>query len=345
MLRPVRLVALAVALLAAQPQHALAWNRGNAKTFAVLPQGAANPEGIEVDAAGNVYVTTFNPTATTGSGEIHVFNRNGKFLRTLTVAGSSPALLGLAFHPDTGRLLVIDFGAAKVLDVNPNTGASAPFTSGPPGSGLNDLTFDKAGNVYISDSFGGTILRTPPDGTGGAVAPAWVTDPVLRPNGVPPFGANGLRFNKDETTMFVANTANDTIVKIPVLAGGTSNPQPGVPAVFVNSINGADGLVIDDAGNLWVAANQADEIVVVDSTTGRALAKLGDFDGIQSGIVEGLLFPASLRFSRGEVLVTNLALDTKPLGFVTVDTAWAQQVTRFTVARLPAKIPSIAGLP
>jgi len=340
MLRDVSLVALAFALLTAPPQHALAWDRGSAKTFAVLPQGAANPEGIEVDAAGNVYVTTFNPTAPAGPGEIHVFNRNGKFLRTISVAGSSAALLGLAFHPDTGRLLVIDFGAAKVLDVNPNTGASAPFTSGPAGSGLNDLTFDKAGNVYISDSFGGNVLKAPPDGTGGAEAAVWVTSPLLRPNGVPPFGANGLRFTKDETAMFVANTANDTVVKIPVAAGVAGDPE-----VFVNSINGADGLLIDDAGNLWVAANQADEIVVVDSTTGRALAKLGDFDGIHGGIVQGLLFPASLRFSRGEVLVTNLALNTAPLGFVTVDTAWAQQVTRFTVARLPAKIPNIAGLP
>jgi len=34
----------------------------------------------------------------------------------------------------------------------------------------------------------------------------------------------------------------------------------------VNSINGADGLIIDEHDNLGVAANQADEIVVLDPT-------------------------------------------------------------------------------
>src|SRR2546422_3551486 len=41
------------------------------------------------------------------------------------------------------------------------------------------------------------------------------------------------------------------------------------PTVFVNSINGADGLILDEHDNLWVAANQADEIVVVDPTVSR----------------------------------------------------------------------------
>src|SRR5437773_12246819 len=51
------------------------------------------------------------------------------------------------------------------------------------------------------------------------------------------------------------------------------------PAVFVNSINGADGLIMDEDVNLGVAANQADEIVVLDSI-GRVMAKLWDFGGM-----------------------------------------------------------------
>jgi len=54
--------------------------------------------------------------------------------------------------------------------------------------------------------------------------------------------------------------------RIPVSGG-----SPGTPVVFVNSINGADGLVIDKDDNIWVAANQEDEIVVVDPT-GKAIA-------------------------------------------------------------------------
>jgi len=120
-------------------------------------------------------------------------------------------------------------------------------------AGLNDLTFDKAGNVYVSDSFRGVIWKTGPAGGEGAV---WIDDPLLRTTGIPPFGANGLRFDKAEANLFVANTGNDTVVSVPVEHDG----KPGVPSVFTNSINGADGLIIDDHGNLWVAANQADEI-------------------------------------------------------------------------------------
>lgn len=60
-----------------------------------------------------------------------------------------------------------------------------------------------------------------------------------------------------------------------------------------------------------MAANQADEIVVVDAA-GRGIAKLGDFDAvIRNGVPRGLLFPASLVFSKDRhwLYVTNLALD------------------------------------
>src|SRR5439155_709492 len=104
--------------------------------------------------------------------------------------------------------------------------------------------------------------------------------------------------------LFVANTANDTVVQIPVADG-----VPGTPTVFVNSINGPDGLIIDGDDNLWVVANQADEIVVVDPS-GKGIAKLGDFDGIApDGSPRGLLFPASPVFFGEFVYVTNLALD------------------------------------
>ncbi|MGZ4877333.1 MAG: SMP-30/gluconolactonase/LRE family protein, partial [Candidatus Angelobacter sp.] len=196
-------------------------------------------------------------------------------------------------------------------------------------SGLNGLTFDSAGNVYVSDSAQGIIWKT---GANGGAGTAWVTDSLLTTTGVPPFGANGLEFNHAETTLFVANTGNDTIVQIPVSQG-----TPGKPLVFVNSINGADGLAIDAHDNLWVAANQSDEVDVV-SPTGKLLARLGDFEGLnRSGMPRGLLFPASPAFSsNGEfVYVTNLALDLRIFGLPqAVDSQWCAQVKHYTVSRI-----------
>ncbi len=330
---------LTVALLAAVALPASAWNRHHAVTFATLPAGTAHPEGITADAAGNLYVADFDVSRSTGPGELVVFGHDGGLLRQLAVQNSSALLLGLAFHPQTGDLLVIDFGGQQVLRVDPMTGASTVFTTIPGGAaaGPNALAFDADGNVYISDSFQGTIWRTGPDG---GTATAWVTDDLLKTAGVPPFGANGLGFNNAGTALFVANTGNDTVVRIPV-SGGVA----GTPAVFVNSINGADGLQVDAHDNLWVAANQADEIVVVDPS-GRVIAKLGDFDGIdENGSPIGLLFPASTVQVGSFIYVTNLALDLRGFGLPqAVDSQWAAAVTRHTIARLPARIPPVQGL-
>lgn len=328
-----------VALVA--PLHAQAWDRGQATRLAALPAGAANPEGIAVDRAGNVFVSLFAVGKPAGSpGEIVVLGHQGRVLREVTVPGSSNLLLGLDFHPTTQALLVIDFGAGRVLDVDPVSGSSAPFMTlpaGVTGAGLNALTFDRAGNVYVSDSFNGIVWRTGPHG---GVATAWVTSALLTTTGVPPFGANGLGFNRGESALFVANTGNDTVVRIPVTSGA-----PGAPEVFVNSVNGADGLVLDEDDNIWVAANQADEIVVLDPT-GRVIAKLGDFGGIDGrGAPVGLLFPASLVRSGDRILVTNLSLDLRLFGLPQpVDAQWAADVTTHTIASLPARIPPVRGL-
>jgi sugar lactone lactonase YvrE len=336
-----------VAGLLATVTPAAAWDRGNVETFAVLPADAPKIEGLTVGNDGNVYVSTFDPANPAGApSQLFVFNgNNGHLIRRVNIQNSSNATLGLAFHPFTQQLLVIDFGAAKVLSVNPNTGASLVFMTvptPPAATGLNALTFDGSGNVYVSDSFQGIIWRTGP--TGG-VATIWKQDPLLTTTGVPGFGANGVGFNKARSILFVANTGNDTLVQIAVTNSG-GNLVAGAATVFTNSINGADGIVLDRDDNIWVAANQADEIVVVDPT-GKAIAKLGDFDGLtRDGVTRGLLFPASPAFSKDgkSLFVSNLDLDLRTVGGPqTVDSQWAAQVKRHSIARLKARTPNMRG--
>jgi hypothetical protein len=138
----------------------------------------------------------------------------------------------------------------------------------------------------------------------------------------------------------VCNTAFDWIVEIPVTEGSTGATQSGAAEVFTNSINGCDGIAIDKSDNIWAAANQADEMVVVDPK-GKVIAKLGDFNGVEDGMTKGLLFPASPRFSKDgqSLFVTNLELDLRIIGLPqSVDSQWAAEVTRHSIAKLPAQI-------
>jgi sugar lactone lactonase YvrE len=317
----------------------------------LIPSGLPMVEGLTVGPDGKVYSPTFNPNGSPPS-QLFTFDSQGNLLASVPIQGSSQAMLGLAVIPGTtNALLVIDFGAHQVLAVNPTNGNASQCITLPQTSqaaaGLNALTFDAAGNIYVSDSFQGIIWRFSPKESHKACgeATAWVTDPLLLPNdGVPGFGANGIEFNKAGDAMFVANTAMDWIVKIPV-AGATPGKggTPGTPVVFTNSINGADGIVLDSKDNIWVAANQADEIVVVDPT-GKAIAKLGDFNGGHNGVTKGLLFPASPAFSPdGQSLyVTNLELDLRTIGITqSVDSQWAAEVKQHSIAKLSASIPPI----
>src|SRR5690242_21019228 len=140
--------------LATSPIAVQAWERGKVERFATLPPGEAHPEGICVDGEGNVYVVTVAANKPeTAKGTLIVFDAKGKHLRTVRIDGSSRMLLDLRFHPQTGKLLVIDYGAAKVLTVDPRTGASSvvmTVTGEKPA--LAGLRFDAGGNVYVIDA-------------------------------------------------------------------------------------------------------------------------------------------------------------------------------------------------
>jgi hypothetical protein len=89
---------------------------------------------------------------------------------------------------------------------------------------ISALTFDGAGNGYVSDSTNGRIYRVTPNGDAATIwsSGGFMGDPLLRPAAVvPPFGANGIEFQPPGCTpgvlpcaLYVANTANRQILEI-----------------------------------------------------------------------------------------------------------------------------------
>lgn len=319
------LAAFAVAAaLAGGPVPALADADGVVR-FATLPKpGPGFPEGIAADAAGNIYVSTFDFST---ANAVYVFAPDGRLQTSLSLPSGSAAL-GLEFDA-AGALYVTDFANGNVLQYTPpfNAGSLPARTfavcgGAGAGCGLNALAFDAAGSLYVSDSFGGNVFRI--QLPGGAVS-TFVADELLKPgsHGFPPFGANGLAFDASDASLYVANTADDRILKVDVATKAITT--------FAESINGADGIAFDGAGRLWIAANQGDEVVALNAQ-GRIVERRGSFDGIdRHGAPHGLLFPASLVFSRDSLYVTNLALALTPAAGDEPE----EDVTTFTVSRLP----------
>ncbi len=268
-----------------------------------------NPEGIAVDRNGLVYASSFafQPVA-----NICVLDSAGKLLRKIPVAAGatgSAALLGMLDVPGEG-LYVTDFangtpGNGRLLrvDRHGHVGAVAGGFTAP-----NAIARDRHGNLFVSDSFAGTITRLRKDGTHRIT---WAQGAPLTTTGQPPFGANGLAFDAEERYLYVANTGDSTVLRYPVKADGSAGPIEvfakgsalDAATGTAQSLHGADGIMFDAAGYLWVCANQANELQVL-SPEGEVVARYRGAAGA------ALDFPASIVFRGQTLYVTNLSLAT-----------------------------------
>src|SRR5688572_27514987 len=200
------------------PLQAAAWDRGEVQRFATLPDGVRFPEGITANPAnGDIFVGTFEGGA---DNQLLRFNRQGR-LEASRSFGPTP-LLGLAFNPRDGKVYIAAVGdfvgdlagsrirriaanlSGPIEDVAqiPSIGAPPPRTVPNPDGTTdtitfqaaarvpNALAFDRAGNLYVSDSFQGAIFRiADAKDCGPCAVTTFAHDPLLATAGFPPFGA------------------------------------------------------------------------------------------------------------------------------------------------------------
>jgi DNA-binding beta-propeller fold protein YncE len=334
-------------------------NRSAAEQFAQLPDGVRFPEGIAVHPdTGEIFVATFDFG---GNNKLLRFKKNGKLIAQKDF-GATP-LLGLAFNTTDGKVYICnagdlvgppyqskiqripaDFHAGTPIEevallphigpppdrtVNNPDGSSDRIEFGNNASAPNAMAFQSDSSLFVSDSFQGAIFRIENADlcTGNCPVSTVRHDALFATAGFPPFGANGIAFSPDEKNLFIANTGDDRILRMDL--------ETKTVEVFAESVDGADGIAFDSSGRLWVAANQADEVVVLNGN-GQVIEKLGDFLGLRkNGAPRGLLFPASVVFSRDSAFVTNLAL---PLTSAVGDEP-EEDVRVYTISRI--KVPRI----
>lgn len=142
--------------------------------------GFNNPESIVKDDVNNViYVSNVNgtPTDKDGNGYISKVSIDGKMLTQKWVEGlNAPKGMAISngklYVTDINDFVVIDIASAKIL--NRYTAEGSTF--------LNDITADKAGNVYASNTFGFSAIYKL--NTKGKVSTFLKNESLQMPNGL-----------------------------------------------------------------------------------------------------------------------------------------------------------------
>jgi uncharacterized protein (TIGR03437 family) len=239
----------------------------------------AQPEGIVVDPAGNLYIAdaaNHRVRKVTPAGAISTVAGNGHPGFSGDNGPASAAQLNQPYDlalDAAGNLYIADYGNQRVraigADGNITTvagdGLSGVFGDGGPATGAlllgpRNLATDAAGNLYISDFDGHRVRRVAPDGTIGTVAGT----------GVAGFGGDGgpataaqLAFPAGLAldgvgNLYIVDSANVRIRKVRAGTGtiGTvCTPQSfGMPNIHLAGLaaNAAGNLYIPESGNSFV---------------------------------------------------------------------------------------------
>jgi sugar lactone lactonase YvrE len=208
---------------------------------------------------------------------------------------------GIVFNA-AGDLYLAAGGFSEVLrirgrNLDPNNPGVAQ-TFAVETEGANGIAFDKNGYLYVSGGRNGRVYRTGPEGGRAQVLSQIAPHSRKLPDGKSEqaLTANGIVFDRQGSTLYITDTARGAIWKLVIGASGNA----GQAALMTQTalLEGADGPAFDSQGNLWVAANERNAVVLV-QPDGRA------FDVQKNDSKGPLEFPTAVVFVGATAYVSN----------------------------------------
>ena len=237
--------------------------------------GVDHPESIGIGPNGEAY--------TTGTG-CQVYRINLDTNAGDQFSSTETRCLGSAVDAE-GNLYVAHCGKGDVLKITPD-GEQSVYAAAPGGEMMqcpNYPAFDKAGNMYLSESgdwsgeINGYIRKIAP---GSNVAEKWYSQPVDTPNAI--------ALDADEKYLYFVETFGESIARIAINADGSAGK-------FERVINMhrciPDGIAFDNENRLWIACHRPDALFYLELDTNKLHLFCEDWKG------EALRGPTDVAFA------------------------------------------------
>lgn len=271
------------------------------------PVAGELPEGVAVDKTGNVFLS-LSPL-----GQLAKVEPGSN---SATLFGSVPGLvagdfglLGLAVDAPGNVYGAVQSGnpaAQGVWKFDRKSGAESRVSGTENILLPNSVTFDKRGDMYVTDTILGAIWKVPKKGS----ASVWIQDSSLEGTGDFgfgfPIGANGIAVRQN--VVYASVTETSSIVTVPIMPDGSAGgatlwaqlPDTEFP----------DGIALSAHGDMYVAMPFSNSVIRVDSD--GSVSTVAD-------VSDGLDAPSSVAFGtshgdRRSLYTVNFSVALAPPG-------------------------------
>jgi streptogramin lyase len=248
----------------------------------VLPGNAYYPESLNAGDDGTLYVGSL------ATGEVVAF-RDGASAPDVVLAPGTAGVTGVTgvlVAGDALWLCSIDTTFSRPTELRRFDLSGAPQASYPLAANqfCNDMAFDDAGNLYVADSFGGTIQRLAP---GAQALETFAQDASWVPTMQGAFALDGIAYNGGH--LYVGKLDTGKLFRIDTATAASTEIAVSPPLVAPDAVR-----VVDDHTLLTVQGGGQLVRIALDGDTATATT-----------IADGLDQPTSVVQARGTAWVSE----------------------------------------